>query len=69
MKTTALTQCVLTESVAGGGQVTRGMVRERAIELAISNGRPAHDASKSDWEQAKRELTRDLPADPKESGR
>ncbi len=36
--------------------VTRGMVRERAIELAVINGRKPHEASKSDWENAKREM-------------
>ncbi len=39
--------------------VTRGKMRERAVELAVMNGRPAHEASKSDWETAKRELTGD----------
>jgi hypothetical protein len=33
------------------------MVRERAVELAVINGRSTHEVSKSDWEQAKRELT------------
>jgi hypothetical protein len=33
------------------------MLRQRAVELAVINGRPAHEASKSDWESAKRELT------------
>lgn len=41
----------------GIGMVTRGMVRERAAELAAINGRMPHEASKSDWEEAKRELT------------
>jgi hypothetical protein len=36
--------------------VTRGMVRERAVELAVMNGRKPHEASKSDWEDAKREM-------------
>ena len=39
------------------GTVTRGMLRQRAVELAVINGRPPHEASKSDWESAKRELT------------
>lgn len=39
------------------GSVTRGMLRQRAVELAVINGRPPHQASKSDWESAKRELT------------
>ena len=57
----------MTENSAGIGTVTRKMVRERAIELAVINGRPAQDVSKSDWEQAKRELTGEPDADPKEA--
>ena len=45
------------ENTTCQGSITRKRVRERAVELAVVNGRPAHDASKSDWEQAKRELT------------
>lgn len=37
--------------------LTRGMMRNRAVALAIENGRLAHEASKADWEEAKRELT------------
>ena len=51
----------------GIGTVTRKMVRERAAELAVINGRSAQDASKSDWEQAKRELTGESDLDPKEA--
>lgn len=35
---------------------TRRMLRERAVELAVTNGRSVQEASKADWEQAKREL-------------
>jgi len=51
----------------GVGTVTRKMVRERAVELALINGRAAHDASVSDWDQAKRELTGEPDIDPKEA--
>jgi len=37
--------------------VSRGMMRRRAIELAMNDGRSALEASKSDWEQAKQELS------------
>ena len=57
MNTNPLKQGALTENSAGLGTVTRKMVRERAVELAVINGRSARDVSKSDWEQAKRELT------------
>ncbi|MGD1087942.1 MAG: hypothetical protein ABR955_04355 [Verrucomicrobiota bacterium] len=67
MKTNPLKEGVLTENSAGLGTVTRKMVRKRAIELAVINGRSAHEASKSDWEQAKRELTGEPDSDPKEA--
>ena len=57
---------VLTENSAGIGTVTRKMVRERAIELAVINGRRPQEVSKSDWEQAKRELTGEPETDPKQ---
>jgi hypothetical protein len=43
------------------------MVRERAVELAIIDGRSAQEVSKSDWEQAKRELTGGADMDPNEA--
>jgi hypothetical protein len=67
MKTNPLKEGALTENSAGIGTVTRKMVRERAVELAIVNGRSAQDVSKSDWEQAKRELTGEPDVDPKEA--
>ena len=60
-----LKQGVLTENSTGLGTVTRKMVRERAVELARINGRPAVQVSKSDWKQAKRELTGEPDTDPK----
>jgi hypothetical protein len=66
MKTDPLKDGALTENSAGIGTVTRKMLRERAVELAIINGRSAQHVSKSDWEQAKRELTDDSNIDPKE---
>jgi hypothetical protein len=67
MKTNPLKEGVLTENSAGLGTVTREMVQARAVELAVINGRSAHEASKSDWEQAKRELTGDSDPDPNEA--
>ena len=57
----------ISENGAGIGTPTRGIVRERAIELAIIDGRPAAEVSKSDWEQAKRELTGGLDPDVNET--
>lgn len=45
------------ENGKGIGTVTREMVTQRAVELAKIDGRTASEVSKSDWEQAKRELT------------
>ena len=51
----------------GVGTVTDKMVRERAVELAVIDGRTAQEVSTSDWEQAKRELTNESDQDPKEA--
>jgi hypothetical protein len=67
MKTNPLKDGVLTEHAAGLGTVTRKMVRERAVELAIINGHSPLEVSKSDWELAKRELTGEPAADPIET--
>ena len=67
MKRNPLKEGALTENSAGLGTVTRKMVRERAVELAVINGRSAQEVSKSDWEQAKRELTGEPDPDPKEA--
>ncbi len=53
-------------NTAGVGTVTRKMVRKRAAELAVINGRSAHEASAVEWAQAKRELTGEPDRDPKE---
>jgi len=62
-----LKQGALTENSAGIGAVTPGMVRERAIELATINGRSEQEMSKSDWDEALRELTGEPDIDPKEA--
>jgi hypothetical protein len=66
MKTNPLKQGRIAENSAGIGTVTRKMVRERAVELAVINGRSAQEVSKSDWEQAKRELAGEGDLDPKD---
>jgi hypothetical protein len=67
MKTNPLKQGLLTENSAGIGTVTREMVRARAVELAVIAGRSAVEVSKSDWEQAKRELAGEPEINPKEA--
>ncbi|MCE0482815.1 MAG: hypothetical protein LV479_01090 [Methylacidiphilales bacterium] len=52
---------------AGVGTVTDKMVRERAVELAVIDGRTAQEVSTSDREQAKRELTGGSDQDPNEA--
>jgi len=66
MKTNPLKKGVLTENSAGIGPVTRGMVQARARELATIDGRTAQEATKSDCEQARRELMGDSDLDAKE---
>jgi hypothetical protein len=67
MKTNPLKEGTLTENSAGIGTVTAKMVLARAAELAVIDGRPARDVSKSDLEQARRELTGEPDADPKDA--
>lgn len=66
MKIDPVNESALIINSTGVGTVTRKMVRERASELALINGRAAKDASKADWEQAKRELTGGSELDPGE---
>jgi hypothetical protein len=67
MKTNPVKEGILTENSAGIGTVTREMVRARAAELAVIDGRSAKDATMSDFAEAKRELTGDPEADLKET--
>ena len=67
MKTDPSQEAALIINSTGIGTVTRKMVRERATELALINGRSAKDVSATDWEQAKRELTGEPDFDPKEA--
>ena len=57
----------MTENSAGIGTVTREMVRARAVELALINGHSTENVSKSDWEQAERELAGDPDPDPNQT--
>jgi len=66
MKTDPSKEAALIINSTGIGTVTRKMVRERAIELALINGRSAQAVSATDWQQAKRELTGEPDMDPKE---
>ena len=67
MKTNPLKEGALTENSIGIGTVTRKMVKDRAIELAILDNRTAQEVSLSDWQRAKRELTGAPDGDSKEA--
>ncbi len=67
MKTNQLKEGALTENSVGLGTVTGKMVRERAIELSVINGRSSQEVSKSDLDQAKRELLGEVNTDPNEA--
>lgn len=64
MITNPLKEGTLTENSEGLGTVTPEMVRARAMELAVINGRSAHRATRADREQARQELSGDPQADP-----
>ena len=67
MEQNPLTKGILTENFIGIGTVTREMVLKRAQELAMINGHSPNHVSKSDFEQAKRELTGGSDIDSKEA--
>ena len=67
MNTNPLKQGTLTVNSAGIGTVTREMVRARAVEIALINGRTPQSMSKADLEQAGRELTGSQDMDAKET--
>jgi len=67
MNKNPLNKGILAENFIGIGTVTRKMVRERSVELALINGHAGQRVSKAEREQAKRELTGDSDADPKET--
>lgn len=57
MKENRIEEGRFTENAQGLGTVTEEMVRRRAEELAVINGRSKHQVLESDLAQAKRELT------------
>jgi hypothetical protein len=58
---TSLARGIISDHFRGVGTVTRGMVRQRACEIAIINGRPSNHCSRRDFLEAQRELTGVLP--------
>lgn len=65
MKKHPLNKGVLTKSGIGIGPVSQKMILERAMELALINGRRPEDANDTDFEQAERELTGGPETSPK----
>src|ERR1700683_2663921 len=65
MNTNPLKKGTVMENSAPIGTVTREMVQQRAVELAVINGRSPREVLESDWEDARRELTGGVE-DPKE---
>lgn len=65
MKTNLSNDGNLTDQTTVTGLATRQEVRQRAVELALINGRTATEVSKADWDQAKRELLGEPSEDPK----
>jgi hypothetical protein len=61
-----LVEGLISEGFTGLGTVTGAMVRQRAQELAVINGRTVQEISKTDWEQAKRELAGNEGLSPEE---
>ena len=57
----------LTDNSAGIGTVTPKMVRQRAAELAVIDGRRVEDVSRSECEEARRELTGEPDKEPTEA--
>src|SRR6186997_3559634 len=66
MRKNPLNKGIIMENAAGIGTVTSEMVEARARELAAINGRPSSEASETDYQQAKRELTGEAEMDPQE---
>ncbi|MEI7935286.1 MAG: hypothetical protein WCK27_01235 [Verrucomicrobiota bacterium] len=67
MNPNPLKEGVLSENSAGIGTVTPKMVRQRAAELAVIDGRSEQDVSKPECEEARRELTGEPDTNPKEA--
>jgi hypothetical protein len=65
MKQRSIEQGRLSQRGHGLGTVTEEMVRQRARELAVINGRDENNVLDSDFKQARRELTGEEHLEPK----
>lgn len=66
MKRDQIEEGRISDRSQGVGTVTWEMVRHRAREIAIINGRSPHQVLDSDFDQARRELTGEDEISPKE---
>ena len=64
MNTNPLKQGNIAVNLSGIGTVSWEMVKQRASEIAVINGRTDGRIQESDWEEARRELTGAVEADP-----
>jgi len=67
MNKNPLNKGVLTEKGVGIGVVSRRMIRARAAEDALINGRHPRDATKADTDEARQELTGGPDLSPKDT--
>jgi len=67
MNKNPLNKGVLTEKGVGIGVVSRRMIRARAAEDALINGRHPRDATKADTDEARQELSGGPDLSPKET--
>ena len=67
MKKNPLNKGVLTENGVGIGVVSRRMIRARAAEDALINGRHPQDATKADTDEARQELAGGPELSPKDT--
>lgn len=67
MKKNPLNKGVLTETGAGIGVVSRRMIRARAAEDAVINGRNPQDATQTDRDEARQELSGGPNLSPKDA--
>ena len=67
MNNNPLNKGIISENFIGVGTVSPEMVRARAAELAVINGRSAQGMSSADWDEAKRELTGGQEMDPRQT--
>jgi hypothetical protein len=66
METNPANKGVISSNFSGIGAVTRDLIDKRARELALLAGRPHHEATEADFEQAERELSGGSELDPDE---